>query len=145
MGNDGRPLIDWPRSQRTKIPPDTRPIDPWRPRPYDAAFECSGRADAMQAALTQLARGGTLVLSGTGMKRPRFDPNRIILNELVVTGSVEYTPDDFDRCIELLASDVLPTKLLIEPADVPLSDLQRAMERLAAGELPGKVLVVPDE
>src|SRR5438094_71035 len=113
--------------------------------PYDVAFECSGRAGAMQAALTQLARGGTLVLSGTGMKRPRFDPNRIILNELVVTGSVEYTPDDFDRCIELLASDVLPTKLLIEPADVPLSDLQRAMERLAAGELPGKVLVVPDE
>src|SRR5437899_2793963 len=131
------------------IPPDEL-VEPALPmdlvdEPYDAAFECSGRPDAMQAALTQLARGGTLVLSGTGMKRPRFDPNRIILNELVVTGSVEYTPDDFDRCIELLASGVLPTKLLIEPADVPLSDLQRAMERLAAGELPGKVLVVPDE
>ena len=113
--------------------------------PYHAAFDCSGRADAMEAALAQLTRRGVLVLSGTGMKRPRLDPNRIILNELIITGSVEYTPDDYHRCLELLASGRLPTDLLIEPVDVPLSGVQRAMEQLAAGELPGKVMVVPQE
>src|SRR4051812_2108373 len=67
--------------------------------PYHAAFDCSGRADAMEAALGQLGRRGVLVLSGTGMKRPRLDSNRIILNELVITGSVEYVPDDYHRCL----------------------------------------------
>ena len=112
--------------------------------PFQVAFECSGRPDAMEAALANLDRAGTLVLSGTGMRRPRFDPNRIIMNELVVTGTAEYTPDDYDGSLDLLVSGRLPTTDLIEPEDVPLAGLHRAMERLAAGELAGKVLVVPD-
>jgi (R,R)-butanediol dehydrogenase/meso-butanediol dehydrogenase/diacetyl reductase len=111
--------------------------------PYDAAFECSGRADAVQAALAQLGRSGTLVLSGTGMVRPKLDCNRVILNELVVTGTVEYTPGDFEEAIGLLASGRLPTADLIEADDVPLGGLQHAMEQLVAGQLAGKVMVVP--
>ena len=111
--------------------------------PYSAAFECSGRSDAMEAALANLGRGGTLVLSGSGMRRPRFDPNRIILNELVVTGTAEYTPADYDEALALLASGRLPTADLIEPMDVPLGGMQAALEQLVAGELAGKVMVVP--
>jgi (R,R)-butanediol dehydrogenase / meso-butanediol dehydrogenase / diacetyl reductase len=107
--------------------------------PYDVAIECSG----MEMALAQLQRHGTLVLSGTGMTPPRFDPNRIILNELVVTGSYEYVADDYARALELLATGALPTGLLIEPQDVPLTGVQRAMEQLVAGELAAKVLVAP--
>ena len=43
------------------------------------------------------------MLSGTGMRRPKFDPNRIILNELVITGTVEYTGADYQDALELLA------------------------------------------
>jgi (R,R)-butanediol dehydrogenase/meso-butanediol dehydrogenase/diacetyl reductase len=112
-------------------------------RPFQVAIDCSGRADAMETALANLARAGTLVLSGTGLRRPRFNPNRIILHELTVTGTVEYTPDDYRTAIDLLDSGRLPTNELIEADDVPLPRLQRAMERLVAGELAGKVLVVP--
>jgi threonine dehydrogenase-like Zn-dependent dehydrogenase len=111
--------------------------------PFDAAIDCSGRAEAMEHALALLRRGGRLVLSGTGMKRPRIDSNRVILNELVVTGAVEYVPDDYHRALELLARGALPTDELIEPDDVPLAGMQDAVARLAAGELAGKVLVVP--
>ncbi|HEX5265823.1 MAG TPA: alcohol dehydrogenase catalytic domain-containing protein [Acidimicrobiales bacterium] len=113
------------------------------PAPFDVAFECSGRSDAMEAALANLGRAGTLVLSGSGMHRPRFDPNRIILNELVVTGTAEYTPADYEEALELLASARLPTADLIEPDDVPLSGMLAAMEQLVAGERAGKVMVVP--
>lgn len=112
--------------------------------PFDVAIECSGRAEAMELALAQLQRRGTLVLSGTGMTPPAFDPNRIILNELVITGSYEYVASDYERALELLASGALPTGLLVEPDDVPLSGVQRAMERLVTGELAGKVLVRPN-
>jgi (R,R)-butanediol dehydrogenase/meso-butanediol dehydrogenase/diacetyl reductase len=112
--------------------------------PYHYAFECSGRADAMETALENLDRAGTLVLLGTGMRRPRFDPNRLIVHELVVTGTVEYTPDDYGAALELLAGGRLPVDLLIAPEDLPLGRLQWGMEQLLTGELAGKVMVVPN-
>jgi 2-desacetyl-2-hydroxyethyl bacteriochlorophyllide A dehydrogenase len=133
---------------RRAITPEELPRVPDLPMdvvddPFDAAIDCSGRADAMEHALGLLRRGGTLVLSGTGMKRPRIDANRVILNEVVVTGAVEYVPGDYHRALDLLASGALPTALLLEPDDVALAGMQEAVARLDAGELAGKVLVRP--
>jgi L-iditol 2-dehydrogenase len=111
--------------------------------PVDAVLECSGHAAAMEAGLSQLKRGGTLVLVGAGMHHPRFDNNRILLNELVITGAYVYDPDGFPRALSLLASPEFPTDVLIEPEDVALEGLYDAVERLAAGELAAKVLIVP--
>lgn len=112
-------------------------------RAFAAAFECSGRPEAMEVALDNLDRAGVLVLSGTGMKRPRLDSNRIILNELTITGTVEYTPDDFEAAIALLASGRLPIDALVEADDQPLERVQWAMEQLSRGDLAGKVMVAP--
>ena len=57
---------------------------------YDVVLECSGHDVAMEAGLAQLRAAGTLVLVGAGVKRPRWDPNRILLNELHVTGAFRY-------------------------------------------------------
>jgi threonine dehydrogenase-like Zn-dependent dehydrogenase len=120
-------------------------MDPGRVAPdaFHVAFECSGKGVAMEAALGQLRRGGTLVLVGAGMDTPRFDPNRILLNELVITGAFTYDADGFDVALDLLASGRIPTDELIEPEDVGLDQLPMTMERLAAGEIAGKVMVVP--
>ena len=112
--------------------------------PFDAVLECSGRADAMQTGLTQLRRGGRLVLVGTGMHAPRVDNNRILLNELVITGAYNYDAGGFSAALALLGSGRLPIDLLIEPDDVPLSGLLDAIHKLAGAELAAKVLVVPD-
>jgi 2-desacetyl-2-hydroxyethyl bacteriochlorophyllide A dehydrogenase len=112
--------------------------------PFDVALECSGHAVAMEAALGQLGRAGTLVLVGAGIKPPRFDANRILLNELVVTGAFVYDADGFPRALELLSSDGFPRDVLIESDDVPLDGLLDAIERLGAGEIPAKVLIAPN-
>jgi threonine dehydrogenase-like Zn-dependent dehydrogenase len=109
----------------------------------DVAFECSGAPRAFSAALAQLRKAGTLVIVGSGMERPRLDANRVLLNELSVTGAYNYDADGFRDALELLASGSLPTELLIEPEDVPLSGLLNAIERLAAGQIGGKVMIVP--
>lgn len=109
----------------------------------DVVLECSGKASAMEAGLAQLVRGGTLVLVGAGIEPPRFDPNRILLNELVVTGAFNYDADGFDRALELLASGGLPIDALLEPGDVPLADVLGAMRGLVEGRVAGKVLVKP--
>jgi threonine dehydrogenase-like Zn-dependent dehydrogenase len=111
--------------------------------PFDVTLECSGNRAAMESGLGQLKRGGTLVLVGAGMQAPRFDPNRILLNELLITGSFVYDADGFDRALELLARPDFPSELLLEDDDVVLEDLYGALEGLASGELPAKVLVVP--
>jgi 2-desacetyl-2-hydroxyethyl bacteriochlorophyllide A dehydrogenase len=113
--------------------------------PFDVALECSGHAVAMEAALGQLGRGGTLVLVGAGIKPPRFDPNRILLNELVITGAFVYDEGGFPAALELLASGKLPLDVLVERADVPLDGLFDAMEGLGSGDIPAKVLIAPNQ
>jgi threonine dehydrogenase-like Zn-dependent dehydrogenase len=106
-------------------------------------LECSGKAQAMVAGCAQLRRGGRLVLVGAGMQQPTFDPNRILLNELVVTGANTYGPNGFEQALELLGSGRLPVDALLEPDPVPLEGLLEAMRGLADGRLAGKVLVRP--
>lgn len=111
--------------------------------PFDVALECSGHPAAMEAALGQLKRAGTLVLVGAGVKRPRFDNSRILLNELVITGSFVYDVDGFERALELLARPDFPSEAMIEPGDFPLAGMLDAIHGLEAGEYAGKVMIVP--
>lgn len=111
--------------------------------PVDIVLECSGKAAAMEAGLAQLRRGGTLVLVGAGIEAPRFDPNRILLNEVTVTGAFNHDGDGFERALELLASGAVPVADLIEPGTVDLDGLLDALHALADGRLAGKVLVSP--
>ncbi|HEY7438304.1 MAG TPA: alcohol dehydrogenase catalytic domain-containing protein [Acidimicrobiia bacterium] len=111
--------------------------------PFHAVLECSGSNKAMEVGLAQLRRTGTLVLVGAGMRFPRLDPNRILLNELSITGAFCYDADGFERSLEMLAAPRFPRDLLIEPDDVGLSGLLGAIEQLGAGTIPAKVLVAP--
>ena len=106
-------------------------------------FETSGARQAAQAGLTQLAGGGTMVIVGIGMDHPRLDTNRMILNELVVTGAYEYDPDGLAAALDLIASGVLPMDVLLEPDTVGLDGILEIMGRLRSGEVAGKVLVQP--
>lgn len=111
--------------------------------PFDSVFECSGTPEGFEAGLAQLRRAGTLVIVGTGMRRPRLDPNRVLLNELVITGAYNYDERGFQDAIDLLAKGVLPIDHLIEPTDAGLEDLEGAMLDLFEGRIGAKVLVAP--
>jgi threonine dehydrogenase-like Zn-dependent dehydrogenase len=114
------------------------------PLAVDVVLECSGHKAAMEAGLHQLRRGGRMALVGAGIHPPSFDPNRMLLNELTVTGSFVYDADGFDRALELLATPgAIPTDVLIEAEDVELDRVGEAVRQLAAGETAGKVMVAP--
>jgi (R,R)-butanediol dehydrogenase/meso-butanediol dehydrogenase/diacetyl reductase len=113
------------------------------PEPFDVVLECSGNRAAIETGLAQLKRGGTLVLVGAGINKPKLDNNRILLNELMITGAFVYDHDGFPRALELLASGRLPLDELVEPDDVPLDGLVDACVALNDGMLAAKVMVVP--
>ena len=130
-------------------PADLEVFPPWEPehmssRAVHVVLECSGHRAAIEAGFNQLGRGGILVMVGAGIDHPTFDINRMILNELTVTGSFVYDLGGFERALELLASDGFPADLLIDPVDVTLDGLTDALEGLAQGRIAGKVMVVPE-
>ncbi len=130
-------------------PADLEVFPSWEPerlssRPVHVVLECSGHKAAIEAGFHQLRRGGILVMVGAGIDHPTFDINRMILNELTVTGSFVYDLGGFERALELLASDGFPADLLIEPTAVPLDAIGQALEDLAVGRIAGKVMVVPE-
>ena len=111
--------------------------------PYAVSFECSGHASAVEAALGQLDYAGTLVIVGTGFEPPHFNQNRLIIFELEIVGAYNYNDDGFQPAVDLLNSGTLPLESLIEPNDIPLSEVMDSMERLSRGEIPSKVMVQP--
>jgi len=115
------------------------PVD----EPFSIVFECSGRADAAEAAIDQLDFAGTCVLVGTGHELPRINHNRVIVLENTIIGSYNYDAGGFAPALALLASGAMPLDVLAEPVDVSLDELPEALRRCAAGELPGKVMVRP--
>ena len=131
---------------RTGLPDDLdRPGHPQAlvDEPADVVFEASGMRAAAEAGLAQLRRAGTLMIVGTGMDHPRLDTNRVLLNELVVTGAFNYDAGGFEAALELMASGTLPLDLLIEAEPVGLEGVLDAMSRLRSGATAGKVLVRP--
>ncbi len=110
---------------------------------HHVVFESSGARSASETGLTQLLPGGTLVIVGTGLDFPRLDTNRVILNELHITGAFNYDAGGFDAALDLIASGALPLDLLIHPETVGLEGMLDAMTQLRSGEIAGKVLVTP--
>jgi (R,R)-butanediol dehydrogenase/meso-butanediol dehydrogenase/diacetyl reductase len=130
------------------VPDELETFPSWQPeqlsrRAVDVVFECSGKKSAMEVGFHQLRRGGRLILVGAGMEAPAFDPNRMILNEIEVTGSFVYDADGFEHALDMLASGAVPTSVLVEPDDVSLEGLGAAMQALATGAIAGKVMVTP--
>ena len=120
-------------------PPMGQPVA----EPYAVVFECSGHASAIEAALGQLDYAGTLVIVGTGFEPPRINQNRVIIFELEIVGAYNYNDEGFQPAVDLLDSGTLPLQSLIEPDDIPLSEVMESMERLSRGEISSKVMVQP--
>jgi (R,R)-butanediol dehydrogenase/meso-butanediol dehydrogenase/diacetyl reductase len=128
------------------VAPDTLEPPPMALRvaePYAVVFECSGHASALEAGFGQLDYAGTLVVVGTGFEPPRINQNRMIIFELEVIGAYNYNDEGFGPAVELLDNGHLPFDALIEPDNIPLSEVMVSMERLARGEIPSKVMVQP--
>ena len=110
---------------------------------FDAVIDTSGKASAIEVGFQQLRRGGTIVLVGTGLDRPSFDPNRMIVMELSVCGCFVYDANGFERAIGLLADPEFPSAELIDDAEYGLDGIAEAAASLADGTHAGKVMIRP--
>lgn len=106
----------------------------------DVVFEVSGSESGV-AAMTQLPRArGRIVIVGIPAEPQKVDLAQVFLRELHIRGARVYEPADFEKAIEIAASEALPLERLIS-AKWPIGDLQQAFEHVLAGDDLVKVLI----
>jgi L-iditol 2-dehydrogenase len=92
-------------------------------------------AKAAQSAISLVRKGGAVNLFAgmpAGSILP-LDMNRIHYDEIVVTGSFGFAPEDFQNALDLIATGKINVMRLITSA-VPLSESIGALEKLARQE-----------
>ncbi len=95
----------------------------------DVVFEVSG-VQAGVTAMTQVARArGRIVMVAIHAEPKSVDLFRFFWRELRLIGARVYEPQDFEKAIELAASDVLPLAKLITQIS-PLADAKAVFETI---------------
>ncbi len=106
----------------------------------DVVFEVSASAAGADM-MTKLARTrGRIVIVGMFNDGPTVDLFRVLWRELQLIGARVYEREDFEKAIEIAASEALPLDELISEV-VPLDQLKAGLDKLGGGGDVMKVLI----
>ncbi len=101
----------------------------------DLVVECTGQQGVWEKAANYVRRGGTVVLfggciSGTSVT---YDTKRLHYDELTITGSFHYTPEDVKTAYLVLLDKSMDMSSLIS-GEFPLQDIKKAFIQLKEGK-----------
>ncbi len=105
-------------------------------------FECVGVPGLIQQVFEAAPRDSRIVVAGVCMEPDRIEPLFGIVKELSVQFVLGYTPEEFARCLRLLAEGAVDGDALIT-GKVGLDGVKGAFEELANPERHTKILVEP--
>jgi (R,R)-butanediol dehydrogenase/meso-butanediol dehydrogenase/diacetyl reductase len=111
---------------------------------YDAAIECVGRPELVQACQAALRPQGRLVISGACAEPTPIEPVTALLKELTIRYSLAYRPDEFLEVISAFASGVIDPSQMIGP-QFGLHRIAEAFDTVRDAQVRGRVLVTPKE
>ena len=112
---------------------------------FDVVIECCGNAPAVTSSLLMVKPGGTVTLVGVATGPISIPTVIAVMNELTVKGAIAYTKDEFETCIQMIASKQIEVMKFVDDM-IPLSKVQEAYERLTSGTDDAvKILVDPNQ
>jgi (R,R)-butanediol dehydrogenase / meso-butanediol dehydrogenase / diacetyl reductase len=109
---------------------------------YDAAVECVGHPELVQACQAALRPLGRLVVSGACAEPTTVEPVTALLKELTIRYSVCYRPEEFQEVIDAFASGAVDPSAAIGPT-LQLNRIAEAFELVRNAAVQGRVLVSP--
>ena len=95
----------------------------------EIVFEVSGSQAGIDAMTEVAASRGKIVMVAIHAQKPSIDLFQFFWRELQLIGSRVYTAADYDKAIELIASNTIDCAKLITDC-TPLSDIQKAFDTL---------------
>lgn len=112
---------------------------------FDVVIDCCGNSPAVSSALMAVRPGGRVVLVGVSLGTVTIPTVVAVMRELTVMGSIAYTKEEFQTCIDLMAGKKIDTLKFVDDI-VSLDDVQKAYERLTSGTDDAvKILVDPNK
>lgn len=112
---------------------------------FDIVLECCGNSPAVSSAFMAVHPGGTVVLVGVSLGTVTIPTIVAVMSELVVKGAIAYTKEEFQTCIDLMASKKIDVLKFVDDT-VGLDGVQNAYERLTSGtDSAVKILVDPSK
>lgn len=113
------------------------------PAGYDAAIECVGHPELVQACQPALRPRGRLVISGACSEPTPIEPVTALLKELTIRYSVCYRPDEFRQVIDAFAKGSIDPTSMVGPT-LELTRLGEAFDLVRTRAVHGRVLVDPN-
>ena len=111
---------------------------------FDFVIECCGNAPAVSSALMAVKPGGRVILVGVSMDPVTIPTVLAVMRELDVQGAIAYTREEFQTCIDLMASKQIDVLKFVDDI-VGLEQVQASYERLTSGTDDAvKILVDPN-
>lgn len=125
-------------------------VDPAKETPYArlppgrraVIFECVGVPGLLQQIFEAAPRDARVIVAGVCMEPDRIEPFFGIVKELGLQFVLGYTPEEFARCLRLLAEGQVDAEALIT-GKVGLEGVKAAFTELASPERHTKILVEP--
>jgi L-iditol 2-dehydrogenase len=101
----------------------------------DLAVECTGQQGVWEKAVRYVRRGGTVILFGgcPAGTNVTYDAGRLHYDELTLTGSFHFTPQDVKTAYQLLVDKSLDLSSLIS-GTIPLKNIEKAFSLLKEGK-----------
>lgn len=111
---------------------------------FDLVLDCCGNSPAVSSALMAVKPGGTVVLAGVSLGTVTIPSVVAVMHELTIKGAIAYTKEEFQTCIDLIASKRIDVMKFVDDI-VGLDGVQKSFERLTSGSDEAvKILVDPN-
>jgi (R,R)-butanediol dehydrogenase / meso-butanediol dehydrogenase / diacetyl reductase len=110
---------------------------------YDAALECVGRPELLQACQVAVRPQGRIVISGACAEPTAIEPVTALLKELSIRFSVCYTPDEFRKVIAAFGSGAVDPAPMVGSV-LGLNRIAEAFDLVREARVHGRVLIRPE-
>ena len=122
-----------------------RPLDETPGEPFDFVFVGPGKARVLEAALSRVAAGGTLLAFTMASPKERltFSPHDLYFREVEIVPSYSAGPEDMREALALLAARRVEASDLVTHR-FPIGQAREAFERAVDPEGSLKVLLTFD-
>lgn len=112
---------------------------------FDVVLDCCGNSPAVSSALMAVRPGGRVILVGVSLGTVTIATVVAVMRELTIQGSIAYTKEEFQTCIDLMAGKKIEVLKFVDDI-VGLDGVQKAYERLTSGDDDAvKILVDPNK
>lgn len=112
---------------------------------FDIVLDCCGNSPAVSTSIMAVKPGGVVILVGVSLGTVTIPSVVAVMRELTIKGSIAYTKEDFQTCIDLIANKKIDVLKFVDD-EVGLDRVQEAYERLTSGDDSAvKIIVDPNK